>query len=196
MEYNFRSVNVFDSNYEDEYKRATKGAMVNAYDGYQSFNWKALFINSILLSFFGAVGYFGFIYLKQETTFFHNKTMVMGISHTVSDAEYTKSLNAMYADELKEESKTVNVSDALSNIVNTSTLRDDSLYTQAISQEIDGSYHKNSRIILVKQGDTLASISEEYYGNSTNFKKIIENNKELTSEFHMLYVGQKLNLPY
>ena len=135
---------MFDSDYEDEYKKATQSAMVNVHDGEQSFNGKALFLNTVLLSIFGAIGYFGFIYLKKETIFFHNKTTVMGISHTVSDAEYAKSLNEMYVDEL-EESGTLNVSDALSSIVNTSTLRDDSLYTQAISQEIDGTDQKKSK---------------------------------------------------
>ena len=97
---------------------------------------------------------------------------------------------------MDEEVNRVNVSDALSSIVNTSTLRDDSLYTQAISQEIDGTYHQNSRVILVEKGDTLASISEEYYGNSMEFDKIIEANEHLNKDSKIIHIGQKLNVPY
>ena len=178
-------------NYEDEYRKATEDAMVNTYEKKQYFNWKALFLNSILLSAFATLGYFSFIYLKEEPTILTHKTTVMGISHTISDEEYAERLNKIYSDELEED-----ISDALSSIVNTSTLRDDSLYTQAISQEIDGKYHENSRVILVEKGDTLASISEAYYGNSMEFNKIIEANEHLSEESNIIHIGQKLNVPY
>jgi LysM repeat protein len=178
--------------YEDEYKKATQSAMVNTYEVQDGLNWRALFVNGVLLSAFAGIGYFGFIYLKNETTFFNKTTAVMGATHTINDAEYLKQLT----NSMDEEVNRVNVSDALSSIVNTSTLRDNSLYTQAISQEIDGTYHQNSRVILVEKGDTLASISEEYYGNSMEFDKIIEANERLNKDSKIIHIGQKLHVPY
>ncbi|SFV62709.1 hypothetical protein MNB_SV-14-897 [hydrothermal vent metagenome] len=89
------------------------------------------------------------------------------------------------------------LSEKIENVVNTSTPNDDSLYTQAISKEIDSNvYHKNSRVILVEKGDTLGSISEKFYGNPMEFDKIIKANKELNSNSQVIHVGQRLNIPY
>lgn len=180
-------------NYEDEYRKATENAMVNTYNKISRFNRNKLFLNIILLSAFIGIGYFSFIYLKEETHFFH-KTKVMGISYTISDDEYQQQLNQIYDKEA--EKSNVNIHDALSTIVNSSTLRDNSHYTQAISKEIDKKYHHNNRLIVVKKGDTLASIAQEYYGNSMAFDKIIKSNSQLSSASHMIYIGQKLNVPY
>jgi len=180
-------------NYEDEYKKATENAMVNTYDEISSVNRKKLFLNMVLLTAFVGIGYFSYVYLKNETTFLH-KTKVMGVSYTISDDEYKKELNHMYNEEAKKSQ--VEMNNALSTIINTSTARDDSSYTQAISKEIDQKHHQNSRVIVVKKGDTLASIAQHYYGNAMAFDKIIESNSELSSDSHMIYVGQKLNLPY
>jgi len=180
-------------NYEDEYRKATENAMVNTYNKISRFNRNKLFLNLILLSAFIGISYFSFIYLKEETHFFH-KTKVMGISYTISDDQYQQQLNQIYDKEA--EKSNVNIHDALSNIVNTSTLRDNSHYTQAISKEIDKKSHKNSRVIIIKRGDTLANLAEKYYGNPMAFDKIIESNHELSSDSHMIYIGQKLNVPY
>lgn len=179
--------------YEDEYKKATENAMVNTYNGISRFNWNKLFLNMVLLSALIGMGYFSFVYLKKGTNFFH-KTKVMGVSYTMSDDKYEKQLKQMYDKEV--ENNKVKMNDALSNIVNTSTVRDDYLYTQAISKEIDKKSHHNSRIVVVKKGDTLASIAQEYYGNSMDFDKIIKSNRELSSDSHIIHIGQKLNVPY
>jgi hypothetical protein len=195
---------MFDS--ENEYKIATQDAQVNTYSEKNNFKGKILLWNFFLLASFSSIGYFGFNYLKEETTLLsNNKTSVMGVSYTKSDSEYLEMMNRMDVDHLNQ--KSLNLENAMGNLVNNSVLRDKSLYTQAISKEIDGTYyppskerddiyHKNTRVFLVKKGDTLASISEEFYGNSMMFDKIIKANKNLDKESQIIHIGQKLNVPY
>lgn len=180
--------------YDDEYKKATESAMVNSCNETNGFNWKVLLFNMIGLSALIGIVYFTFNYLKEETHFFH-KTNVMGVSYTMSNEEYEQHLNSLYDQEINNDK--TNMNDVLSYIVNTSTTKDNSEYTQAISQEINKKHQQHgSRTIVVKAGDTLASLSKKYYGNSMAFNKIIENNRELSSGSDTIYIGQKLNLPY
>jgi len=182
---------MFDTN--DEYAAATQEAMVNTYNTKSTSKILLLLWNLFLFSTLMVVGYFSFDYLKNETTFF-KKTSVMGVSYTKSDSEYLQMLDTMNVDTVEESN--MDLGSAMESVINDSTLRDNSLYTQALSKEIDGRFHQNSRIILVKEGDTLASLSEKYYGNSMGFEKIIEANHKLNKESKIIYVGQKLNVPY
>ena len=188
---------MFD-NREDEYLKATQDAQVNIHAN-KGANGLLIVWNLFLLASFSFIGYLGFNYLKDETTLFNDtipsQTAVMGVSHTKSDTEYLKMLNSMEMDIVN--TKELRLGIAMDDVVNTSTIKDDSLYTQAISQEIDSNtYHKNSRVILVEKGDTLGSISERYYGNSMNFDKIIEANEKLNKNSQVIHIGQKLNVPY
>jgi len=188
---------MFD-NREDEYLKATRDAQVNLHTNKSTFRGLVVIWNLFLLSSFIFIGYLGFNYLKNETLFFNNttsQTTVMGVSDTKSDSEYLDMLNSMDMDIVNK--KELSLSVAMDNVVNTSTIKDDSLYTQAISKEIkSNTYHKNSRVILVEQGDTLGSISEKFYGNSMEFDKIIEANEKLNNNSQVIHVGQKLNIPY
>ena len=189
-------------NYEDEYEKATQDAMVNKHEIIKTINGKALFLNMILLGAFAGIGYWGVTYLKNETQFL-SSTKVMGVSYTIddvveneslSDTEYLKQLSNISNEEV-EEANRVNISDALSSIVNTS-MKDNSLYTQALSSEIESIERENNRVVLVKKGDTLASLAEKYYGNSMKFNRIIESNKHLNKDSKIIQIGQKLNIPY
>ncbi len=51
------------------------------------------------------------------------------------------------------------------------------------------------KMISVKKGDTLASISEKFYGNPMYFKKIIRANRSLKRGSTHLHIGQKLIIP-
>jgi LysM repeat protein len=190
---------MFDNN-EDEYRKATQDAQVNAYARKRGMGFLIVVWNLFLLLSFTFLGYLGFNYIKNETTIFNDnpvsKTVVMGVSDTKSDSEYLEMLNSI--DEIDETTKnSLSLSDAIDDVINTSTLRDNSLYTQAIAQEIDGNkYHQNSRVIFVEKGDTLGSISEKYYGSSMEFSKIIEANEKLSQEHQVIHIGQKLNIPY
>ena len=189
---------MFD-NREDEYLKATQNAQVNTHSNKRAMNGVMIVWNLFLLASFTFIGYLGFNYLKSETGLLNdalpNQTAVMGVSQTKSDREYLEMLNSMEMDIVN--TKELSVSTAMNDVVNTSTIKDDSLYTHAISQEIDGNtYHKNSRVILVEKGDTLGSISEKYYGNSMEFDKIIEANEKLNKDSQVIHIGQKLNIPY
>ena len=65
---------------------------------------------------------------------------------------------------------------------------------QQLTKEITGK--ESDRVIVVKKGDTLASLSVKYYGNATQYNKIIANNAGLISENSIIYAGQKIKLPY
>jgi len=52
-----------------------------------------------------------------------------------------------------------------------------------------------SRTITVKSGDTLASISERFYGNPMYYKRIIRANRSLSKKHITLHLGQKLIIP-
>jgi len=189
---------MFD-NREDEYLKATQNAQVNLNNNKSTFRGLVVTWNLFLLTSFTIIGYLGFNYLKSETTLFNDtlpsQTAVMGVSDTKTDREYLEMLNSMEMDIITK--KELSLSDAIDDVINTSTIKDDSLYTQAISKEIDSDvYHENSRVILVQKGDTLGSISEKFYGNPMEFDKIIEANEKLNNDFQVIHVGQKLNVPY
>jgi len=186
---------MFDN--DKEYLKATQHAQVNTYidvmdrkNNFLLFIWNLLlFITLIVLL------YLGYNYVNKEGMFSKNTT-VMGISHTKSDNEYIEMLSQMDVDDISGIKDNVELNHALESVVNGSTVKDNSLYTQAISSEIDDKYHPNSFVVLVQKGDTLASISEKYYGDSLAFEKIIEANDNLNKESKVIYVGQKLNIPY
>jgi len=188
---------MFD-NHEDEYAKATQDAQVNTYSRKRGIGFLIIIWNIFLFLSFSFLVYLGFNYMKNETTVltdtFVSKTVVMGVTDTKSDTEYMKMLNSADVDNVKKEES---LSDAIDSVINSSTLRDNSLYTQAISQEIDSNkYHKNSRVVFVQKGDTLGSLSEKYYGSSLGFEKIIEANEKLNKEHKVIHIGQKLNIPY
>lgn len=184
---------MFDN--DKEYLKATRHAQVNTYAMNRKNSFLLLIWNTLLFLSFAVLAYLGYSYIKDEGVFSKNTT-VMGVSHTKSDNEYIEMLSQIDVDDVSGINKNVSLNEAMESVVNSSTSRDNSLYTQAISSEIDDKYHQNSVVILVKQGDTLASISEKFYGDETAFEKIIEANENLNKDSKVIYVGQKLNIPY
>ena len=51
------------------------------------------------------------------------------------------------------------------------------------------------RIVTIKKGDTLASISKRFYGNPMKFKRIIRANRDIKSASTQLHLGQKIIVP-
>jgi len=66
----------------------------------------------------------------------------------------------------------------------------------------DKTYTRKERwreiVIVVKQGDTLASLAKKYYNDSSAYDKIIDNNPEIINKSNFIYPGQKLRItqPY
>lgn len=48
---------------------------------------------------------------------------------------------------------------------------------------------------VVKKGDTLSKIAEEYYGDASLYPKIFEANRDILSNPNLIKVGQKLRIP-
>lgn len=51
------------------------------------------------------------------------------------------------------------------------------------------------RVYTVQAGDTLSKISKEYYGNSNDYMKIFEANRDTLSDPDEIKVGQELVIP-
>ena len=51
------------------------------------------------------------------------------------------------------------------------------------------------RVYTVQAGDTLSKISKEYYGNSSDYMKIFEANRNILDEPDEIKVGQGLVIP-
>lgn len=191
---------------EDDYRKATEHAQVNTYEDKKTINIKLIIINIVLLS---VIGYLGYLYLKNETTYlsqnqFNTKLAVLGVSHKSTESEYDDKefmniLNNTQVDSVKEASSDLvlsNLNNAMSALMSESSMKNQSSYSAAISKELDDKDSRDYRVVLVKKGDTLSTLSQKYYGDSTVFEKIIKANNNLTEQSHTVYVGQTLNIPY
>ena len=62
-------------------------------------------------------------------------------------------------------------------------------------KEVEKNEKDEYKVVTVKKGDSLASISKRFYGNSMLFKKIIRANKDIKSASSHLHIGQKIIVP-
>ena len=136
----------------------------------------------------------------------------------VSDSEeaYLSALKEIET-ELTEERESINLetkeqsdlSSAMSNLMDDTLLADTSNYTNELRKEIgielsesvdnsivvDISTKEESRTVIVKKGDTLRGLSNKFYGDELNYKRIIASNTSLNSN-DIIYEGQTIILPY
>jgi len=180
-------------NPEAEYIAATEHASINSDSKGKSRRRFGIF-NLFLLTTIGLMGYVSFDSLKEEASFL-KKNNSLTIDESSTDKDLLDALSKVDADTIEGKSNLSNKSlnDAISSIVNSSSFEDKSGYAKALSQEIGD---KKGFIITVQQGDTLASLSEKYYRDETMYHKIIANNESLTEKSNIIYVGQKIYLPY
>ena len=204
---------------EDEYERAVRGASIHAYETEGSFGstMKSLVVVGLLSS----AAYFAFNYyntaINQTTVLAQvNETLpsvVMSATHTreVED-DYLIALSNMEVDILGEEKKEKvkldtsaqeSLSEAMSSIIDDSSVLDSSNYTKELIKEIKDdvvndapSKIEKSRVVIVKKGDTLASLSAKFYGDSMKYDKIIASNGGIIANDGKIYAGETINLPY
>jgi len=164
---------------DDYYNEAIKDALIN--------NNKNKTKTSLLmlgLSLVGVVLFFGYSFFQNSTI---QKTKVMGVSHTKSDIDYATEIEKLDTPNMDSE-----YSSKLVEYINKELV--------PVSQ--DKTYSKKERwkdiVIVVKQGDTLASLAKKYYNDYSAYDKIIDNNPEITNESNFIYPGQKLRIaqPY
>jgi len=185
---------------KDEYREATKDASVNTYGHSKISNSKLIIVNLFLASTLGIMGYVGLGSFGEKISLV-KQTKVLGATHTIDDENFINMLNNTEVDTLNSSEN--NIRHAIDSIVSSSVGEEDS-YMKSISKEIVSTSKSkivntsNSDIvtIVVKQGDTLASLAEEYYGDSNAYDKIIKANRRLTQASHTIYVGDRINLPY
>ena len=60
---------------------------------------------------------------------------------------------------------------------------------------VDPSKAPASRSYVVKPGDTLSKIAKEFYGNSNDYMRIFNANKDKLKDPNQIQVGQELKIP-
>ncbi len=196
---------------EYEYIDATKSASINQHNNRSGpYLFKSLFLIGIV----GVVGYFGFNYINSGDT--PKKSKVMGVSHINPDESSVqtpsvKRDSAYIRDNIKNivssyettmearYKKPKDISNELNSMV-------EAFYNQkaSIPIELSGIVDKfyeeekrgaKSRVITVKEGDTLALIAQRFYGDAMEYQKIIDANRQLQKST-TLYIGEKIKVPY
>ena len=62
-------------------------------------------------------------------------------------------------------------------------------------KKVDKPKKPQYRIVTVRKGDTLASISKRFYGNPMEFKRIVRANRNIKRASSHLHIGQKIIVP-
>ena len=126
-----------------------------------------------------------------------------GIESELSGDRETVNLNT---------SDQLNLSLAMGSLTEDTKVADDSSYTEKLKNEIGIVSQKkvvNINIkevekredpikvhkVIVKKGDTLEQISNDFYGDAKNYKRIVASNDSVDSS-DLIYEGQTIILPY
>jgi nucleoid-associated protein YgaU len=75
--------------------------------------------------------------------------------------------------------------------------------TDAITRDITGEVHVHpvedsdpgTRIYVVRKGDTPGSIAQRFYGDSDQFRRILDANRDRIDDEDRLEVGSELRIP-
>ena len=199
---------MFDT--EEEYLNATKHAEINICKEKKTTKSKLLIVNL----FMGvALLYLGFLYLKNETDLLSMsssyKQGVLGVSEVVDDNEYSDEelIELLKVTETDTTGHNINkgygtknhhkeLTNSMKVLMNESNIKSQSSYTKAIARELDDKKSGfKGRIVIVKKGDTLSSLSSKFYGNPRSYFKIIQANENLSQRTHLLQVGQAIKVP-
>jgi len=198
-------------NSEEIYREATRYAQVNVDAEAKLKSNRRVVLSTFLIC---TMGYFGFNYVQNETTLLNSltpsKTTVLGVTKTADNAEesdvaFLKVLNSSEVDSVKEQSQLSlpvsqqsleHLNDSMKVLVSETNIQSASSYTEAISRELEDKNEYQGRVIVVRTGDTLSSLAQEYYGDALAYDKIIRSNPHLKSSSSKLYAGEHIKLPY
>jgi len=194
-----------DSYTDDYYNEATKNALINN-NNIKNKTKTGLLILS--LSLVGVVSFFGYNFFQDSAI---QQTKVMGVSHTKpvsqNDIDYAAEIEKLDTPDMDGEYSSQLVKYVNKEINQVSKNREDTKkdrwkdlveYVNIETNQMSKKNRWKDIVVVVKQGDTLASLAKKYYNNSTAYDKIINNNRELTEKSHVIYPGQKLRIsqPY
>jgi len=175
-----------DTDTNSYYTDAVKDAVINNTNSKKTNNKIFLILN---LLFLGVISYLGYAYLHKssDTTSVQN-SKVMGVTH-ISNQGSISQADIDYAAEIEKLDEPDMDTEYSSQLI------------EYVDKEIKKvSNHNISKdrwrdiTIVVKKGDTLATLAQKYYHDSNAYDKIIKNNPELTEESHVIYPGQKLKI--
>jgi len=182
----------------DEYIEATEHASINTHSIREKHEYKLGIFNLFLLTTIGVMGYVSFDSFHVKSSFFKNINILNKDkieNNPETDQELINILGTIDINSVavEDKKKFISLSSAIDSVVNDSSLEDNSPYTQALAREIN---RDQERVVVIKKGDTLASLSEQYYGDSMAYSKILKANKSLSQTSYTIFVGQELILPY
>ena len=131
---------------KDEYREATKKASINQHGKGSRRGYKLGIFNLFLLTTIGVMGYVSFDSLKDESSFLNGIT-ILNRSETLergknnnnnnnSDSELLAILSSVNVNSGEDEKELESLSLAINDVVNNSSLSNDSLYTKALSREL------------------------------------------------------------
>lgn len=193
----------------DEYVEAIRNSKIHTeeYDEIENSNTirNLNIIFSLVIATY--LGYLGFNYFNDDTSAMVKTTKVMGVSYTIEDETFqeTQQLENILSkvdveslNEWKEQTRGLeDISMDIESMVNT-TFVEESSYMRELSKELNGGkamLKESEFLVVVKNGDTLASLAEEYYGDALKFDKIISYNPEIAQKSNTIYAGQELKIP-
>ena len=178
-----------DTDANSYYTDAVKDAVINNTNTKKTNNKIFLILN---LSFLAIISYFGYSYLQSSDTKDIQKTKVMGVTHTSKQGSISQE-DIDYAAEIEKLDNPSTDTEYSSQLVNYV----DKEIKKASSNSVSHSESKDrwrDITVVVRKGDTLATLAEKYYHDSTAYDKIIRNNRELTQKSHVIYPGQELKI--
>jgi len=131
-----------------------------------------------------------------------------------SEEAYLNALKSIEG-ELTEEREIVNLdtksqmslSLAMNNLTDETMIADNTTYANELRKEIgskseessslvaNNSVNEKARAVIIKKGDTLQGLSDKFYGDPMNYKRIIASNDSLHLD-DTIYEGQTILLPY
>jgi len=165
------------------YSEAVKDAVIN---NRNKNNNRALFL-ILNLSFVGIVSFLGFYYFTSAKP----ETKVLGVTHIAekdsSNIDFTSEI-----EKIDQETSDSEYSTQLKKYIDQEINQQENLVS---SNSPNSSSNSSGEItIVVKKGDTLASLAKRYYNDASAYELIIENNKEAFQKSHTIYPGQVLKI--
>jgi len=182
---------MFDTKDPDSYySEAVKDAVIN-----REKNSNKTILLIVNLSFLTIASIFGFKYFNNNHT--KVETNVLGVTYQKEKSQ-KESSNIDFTSEIEKIDKETSDNEYSSQL------------EKYISQEMeqakdtiesvdDNPKPKSSKkekeiVIVVKKGDTLASLAKKYYNDPKAYDLIIENNREIFKNSHTIYPGQELKI--
>ncbi|CAA6806063.1 MAG: Unknown protein [uncultured Sulfurovum sp.] len=209
---------MFDTN--DVYNDAVKGSILHAEDE-NSFEQSGMGTKVVGIILLAGIAYFGFYFYKStiplDDTLVVKQEIISQVENRVetpivvvaennkldnSEEEYLNALRSIENELIESRSEIaldttsqMSLSSAMSDLMDDTKLADNSGYTNKLREELGLEEYEDKRVVTIKKGDTLQGISDKFYGDAMNYKRIIASNDSLL-ENDILYEGQKINLPY